>query len=82
MKELVRKVIAEAELSNSSIHGVGHWRMVERNAHYLCRFNDADLEVVCLFALFHDCKRENDHRDLEHGPRAERYLRTIREWVD
>ena len=50
MKELVRKVIAEAELSNSSIHGVGHWRMVERNAHYLCRFNEADLEVVCLFA--------------------------------
>ena len=38
--------------------------------------------MVYLFALFHDCKRENDHRDLEHGPRAERYLRSIRDWVD
>ena len=82
MKDLVEKVIAEAELSNSSIHGVWHWRMVERNAHYLCQFNEADLKVVYLFALFHDCKRENDHRDLEHGPRAERYLRSIRDWVD
>ena len=51
MKDLVKKVIAEAELSNSSIHGVGHWRMVERNAHYLCQFNEADLKgglSVCL----------------------------------
>ena len=78
---LVKKVIKEAKLANSSIHGVSHWQTVERNGAYLCQFNSADLEVVRLFALFHDSKREDDYRDLEHGPRAEIYLREIRELV-
>lgn len=81
MKELINKVVAEAKLANSSIHGVSHWKTVERNGVYLCQFNAADIEVVRLFALFHDSKRENDHRDLEHGPRAEIYLRTISKLV-
>lgn len=81
MKKLVEKVIAEAKLANSSIHGVSHWQTVERNGTYLCNFNSADIEVVQLFALFHDSKRENDHRDLEHGPRAELYLREIESLV-
>lgn len=81
MKELVAKVISEAKLANSSIHGVSHWQSVERNGTYLCQFNSADIQVVQLFALFHDSKREDDHRDLEHGPRAEEYLRTISELV-
>ena len=34
-----------------------------------------------MFALLHDCKRENDYRDLEHGPRAEAYIRGIRDWI-
>lgn len=81
MKELVAKVISEAKLANSLIHGVSHWQTVERNGTYLCQFNSADIQVVQLFALFHDSKREDDHRDLEHGPRAEEYLRTISELV-
>ena len=81
MKELINKVVAESKLANSSIHGVSHWKTVERNGVYLCQFNAADIEVVRLFALFHDSKRENDHRDLEHGPRAEIYLRTISKLV-
>jgi len=81
MKELVAKVISEAKLANSSIHGVSHWQTVERNGTYLCQFNSADIQVVQLFALFHDSKREDDHRDLEHGPRAEKYLRTISQLV-
>ena len=54
MKDLVAKVISEAKLSNSSIHGVSHWQTVERNGTYLCQFNSADIQVVQLFALFHD----------------------------
>ena len=71
-RELVLKVVREAKLSKSHIHGVDHWQRVERNGVYLCQFNEADQLVVQLFALFHDCKRENDHRDLDHGPRAEK----------
>ncbi len=82
MKELVSKVIREAKLANSRIHGVDHWQRVERNGIFLCQHNQADQLVVQLFALFHDCKRENDYRDLEHGPRAEKYLRSIKKFVD
>jgi len=78
---LVSKVIEEAKLANSSIHGVSHWQRVERNGAFLCQFNKADLEVVRLFALFHDSKREDDYRDLEHGPRAEVYIRSISDFV-
>lgn len=81
MKKLVEKVVSEAKLFNSSIHGVSHWQTVERNGVYLCSFNSADIDVVRLFALFHDSKRENDHRDLDHGPRAEMYLREIQSLV-
>ena len=81
IRELVLKVVREAKLSKSPIHGVDHWQRVERNGVYLCQFNEADQLVVQLFALFHDCKRENDHRDLDHGPRAENYLREISELV-
>ena len=78
---LVSKVIEEAKLANSSIHGVSHWQRVERNGVFLCQFNKADIEVVRLFALFHDSKREDDYRDLEHGPRAEVYIRSISDFV-
>ena len=81
MKELVSKVIKEAKLAESSIHGVGHWQRGERNGAYLCQFNHANFDVVRLFALFHDSKREDDYRDLEHGPRAEVYLRSIKDLV-
>jgi uncharacterized protein len=81
MEELIFKVIKEAKLANSSIHGVGHWQRVERNGVYLCQFNHANIDVVRLFALFHDSKREDDYRDLEHGPRAEVYLRGIKDLV-
>jgi uncharacterized protein len=81
INELVQKVIQEAKLSDSLIHGVDHWQRVERNGVYLCQFNQADQLVVQLFSLFHDCKRENDHRDLEHGPRAETYLRGIKNLI-
>lgn len=55
---------------NSLIHGINHWKTVERNALYLSQFNKADKEVLSYFAYFHDCMRENEYRDKGHGPRA------------
>ena len=78
MKELVNKVINKAKLANSSIHGTFHWQTVERNGLYLCQFNNADKNVIRLFAVFHDCMRENDGYDLEHGPRASKFIKTIK----
>ena len=49
-----------AELFHSEIHGISHWKTVERNGLYLAKFSGADPKVVSLFAYFHDCMREND----------------------
>lgn len=78
---LISKVVSEAKLSGSSIHGVHHWQTVERNGVYLCQFNAADEEVVRLFALFHDSMRLNEGSDPEHGLRAAHYIKTIVEQI-
>ena len=75
---LLRK---ESSFFNSPIHGVKHWKTVERNAHYLASFNNADTEVLSYFAYFHDCMRENEHRDKGHGPRAASFAKKHRKLI-
>ncbi|MBL6985220.1 MAG: hypothetical protein ISR74_06460 [Candidatus Thioglobus sp.] len=76
--DLLRK---ESLFFNSPIHGVKHWQTVERNAHYLAEFNDADSEVLSYFAYFHDCMRENEYRDRGHGPRAAVFAKQHRDLI-
>jgi uncharacterized protein len=57
----------------SSLHGPGHWRRVERNGLLLSAHTGANTDVVRLFALFHDSRRENDGLDPEHGARGAEY---------
>lgn len=53
-----------------SAHGPAHWRRVEHNGLVLARQTGADVEIVRLFALFHDSCRENEMTDLDHGLRG------------
>jgi uncharacterized protein len=56
---------------HSSIHGEQHWQAVARIGARIARdTRGGDLEVVWLFAILHDSRRENDHHDPEHGRRA------------
>ena len=64
--------------AHSSIHGVSHWKMVEKNALKIAAFSGADILVVTLFAWFHDSCRVNDHTDDGHGNRAAEYAMTQR----
>lgn len=64
---LLRK---ESPFFDSPIHGLKHWQTVERNAHYLASFNNADIKVLSYFAYFHDCMRQNEYIDKGHGPRG------------
>lgn len=57
----------------SRFHGLDHWWRVWKNAQLLAD-PMADLEVVALFALFHDAMRYNDGEDPTHG------LRGIKLW--
>jgi uncharacterized protein len=61
-----------------SIHGASHWRRVERNALEIAASNGAIVEVVRLFAVFHDSRRENDGVDFEHGERGAEYAASLR----
>jgi uncharacterized protein len=61
-----------------SLHGPDHWRRVERNACILAARTGAVIEVVRLFALFHDSRRENEYDDPEHGRRGADFAATFR----
>jgi len=55
----------------SRVHGLDHWFRVWQNAQLLIGSEPtADLEVVALYALFHDSMRVNDGKDEGHGMRG------------
>jgi len=55
----------------SRLHGLDHWFRVWQNAQLLIGSEaTADLEVVALYALFHDSMRLNDGADPGHGMRG------------
>lgn len=51
-------------------HGVVHWARVLENGRKLAATTGANVEVVSLFAVFHDSRRENDGDDCGHGGRG------------
>jgi uncharacterized protein len=57
---------------------VGHWARVCENGLRIAEANGADVEVVRLFALFHDARRVNEHRDHGHGRRGAELARALR----
>ena len=60
----------------SELHGIEHWKQVERNGLLLATETGADVTIVRLFALFHDSKRAYDGFDKEHGPRGAEFAKT------
>jgi uncharacterized protein len=75
---LWERVAAQFPCGPHSIHGPDHWRRVERNGLLIAGRAGADVTVVRLFALFHDSRRENDHRDDGHGTRGAMLARELR----
>lgn len=65
-------------LSRDGIHGPSHWERVHENGVYLARHAEADVQVVQAFAFVHDCCRESDGYDPEHGERAAAFAKSIR----
>ncbi len=76
---LLKIIEKEALLFKSLMHGIPHWKTVERNGLYICQFTDADPKVVSYFSYFHDFKRENEYEDPEHGPSAAKFLKEHRD---
>lgn len=65
--------VSGTHLADSSHHGEDHWQCVAGQGIWLSRSLGLGREgrlVGLLFGLFHDCRRENDHHDPDHGARA------------
>ncbi len=59
-------------------HGPNHWLQVEKNAIMLGKHTlGCDMEVARRFAILHDCRRQNEGSDPEHGARASEFAQEL-----
>ena len=78
--DLVQVIIDQHQLKGKrSIHFVDHWARVLENGRRLAGFNQARLEVVELFAVFHDSGRVSDGTDKAHGEVGAQIARSMHE---
>jgi ribosomal protein L21E len=78
--EYFRFLAREQFVLKSSDHGESHWQQVELYGLELCKHvKHADKAIVKYFAIFHDCKRQNENDDPEHGERAAEFILTIKD---
>jgi uncharacterized protein len=61
-----------------SLHGPGHWQQVERNVIEIGENTPGcDVEIARLFAILHDCKRQNEGTGEKHGEWAAEFAREL-----
>jgi uncharacterized protein len=70
LKPIVHAILSGYELPWDGTHGVAHWARVLENGLRLADETGADIEVVQLFAAFHDSRRVNEGCDDGHGRRG------------
>jgi uncharacterized protein len=70
-------VRAQHSLSWDGTHGFPHWERVRENGLRLAGVTGARLDVVELFAYFHDACRSNEGRDPGHGSRGAELARRL-----
>lgn len=77
--DLLDIIKSQFKLDIHGDHGISHWERVEKIGLYLAKETKADTEVVKLFALLHDSKRENEDKYPEHGLRAAKFAQELYE---
>jgi uncharacterized protein len=70
LKPIIHAILEDYALPWHGIHGVSHWARVLENGLRLAQENRANIEVVQLFAIFHDARRVNENVDDGHGKRG------------
>ena len=79
-KQLLSKILNRFELDSHSLHGPSHWGRVLTNGLKIAdHVSDVDIEVVELFAFFHDSCRLDDGSDPFHGKRAAIFAESLRD---
>ena len=71
-QDVVDLVLDQYVLDKEGFHGPHHWERVLLNGLTLHSLLPTHInkDAIFLFALFHDCKRENEGLDLLHGERG------------
>ena len=77
--DLLREILARYPLNPWGLHGLAHWARVLENGRKLQAQTDARLDVVELFAIFHDSQRRNDGLDFGHGKRGAELVAKLRD---
>ena len=75
---ILQAILAEYVLPWDGVHGIAHWAKVLENGRRLAKETGANIEVVQLFAILHDCQRVNEGGDPKHGPRAAAFALEVR----
>jgi len=70
LKAIVHGILKDYALPWDGIHGDSHWARVLENGLRLTELTGAKVEVVQLFAVFHDACRVNETIDPNHGKRG------------
>jgi uncharacterized protein len=76
-QDLMRAIFAGYTLPRHGIHGVYHWARVLENGTRIAEETGADLEIIQLFSIFHDCRRVNEGTDPEHGRRGADFAHSL-----
>jgi uncharacterized protein len=77
MEDLIKIILEGYQLPKEGIHGPRHWMRVSQVGLQLAQACGADAEVVHMFALFHDSRRENEDCDPDHGRRGAELARSM-----
>lgn len=81
LRPILRAILDDYALPLNGDHGVSHWARVLENGMRLAEETGANVDVVRLFAILHDCRRVNEIGDPEHGPRAALFATTLRKTI-
>jgi len=78
LKPIVHAVLEDYALPWHGSHGVSHWARVLENGVRLAAVTGANVDVVQLFAIFHDCQRVREGTDFGHGERGADFAAHLR----
>lgn len=78
VRRLERAARERFVMSARGPHGPSHWERVRENGLRIAEHTGADAEIVEAFALLHDCCRESEGVDPEHGQRAAEFASSLR----
>lgn len=75
---ILQSILATYALPPRGTHGVTYWARVLENELCIAEATGVNIQVVTLFALFHDSRQQNEHTDHGHGLRGAEFAHGLR----